>query len=77
MNGSLLNWRVGRGGPFAILAFGMMLLVGGRCGTQLGMKSGIDVGWGNGLEAECASNVVAQRLEPLKSDMTLRVDGAQ
>ena len=74
MNGSLLNWRFGRGGPFAILAFGMMLLVGGRGGTQLGMKSGIDVGWGNGLEAECASNVLAQRWEPLESDVTLCID---
>ena len=76
MDGSLLNWRFGRGGPLAILAFGMVLLVGRRRGTQLSMKSGIDVGWSEGLKAKRASNVLAQWLEPLESDIALRVDGA-
>ena len=75
MNGSLLNWRFGRRGPLAILAFGMVLLVRRRRGTQLGMKSGIDVGWSEGLEAKRASNFLAQWLEPLKSDIALRVNG--
>ena len=54
----------------------MMLLVGRRCGTQLGMKSGIDVGWSERLKTERASNVLAQWLEPLESDIALSVNGA-
>ena len=41
------------------------------------MNSSINVGRGKRLETECAPYVLAQRLEPGKSDITLRVDGAQ
>ena len=77
MDGALLDGRIRRRGPDAISRLGMMLLVGGRCGTQLGMKSSIDVGRSKRLESKCAPNALAQRLEPLESDMTLGIDGAQ
>ena len=74
MDGALLDGRIWRRGPDAISRLGMMLLVGGRCGTQLGMKSSINVGRVQRLKTECAPNILAHRLEPRKSDITLRID---
>ena len=40
------------------------------------MDRGINVGWSKRLVSEGASNALAQRLEPLEADTTLRINGA-
>ncbi len=76
MDGSLLDGGIRLRGPLAILAFGVVLFVRWRCGTQLSMNSSIDVGRGEGLEAKCAPCVLVQRLKPGETDIALRVDFA-